>query len=78
MFIHGGSGTAGADEEATGLSRFGKSVRTFLIKFWIWLVAINLFGFGIQGSQVVIFRIMYMVLFLIFTIVFQVLTHYYL
>ena len=54
------------------MERIGQWVRGLLVKFWIWLVAIMLFIFGIQGSEVVIFRIMYMVLFLIFTITFQV------
>lgn len=54
------------------MQRLGQWVRSLLVKFWIWVVAIMLFVFGIQGSEVVIFRIMYMVLFLIFTITFQV------
>lgn len=54
------------------MERIGQWVRGLLVKFWIWLVAIMLFIFGIQGSEVVIFRIMYMVLFLVFTITFQV------
>lgn len=54
------------------MQRLGQWVRSLLVKFWIWLVAIMLFIFGIQGKEVVIFRIMYMVLFLIFTITFQV------
>ncbi|XP_069958541.1 piezo-type mechanosensitive ion channel component isoform X4 [Cherax quadricarinatus] len=53
------------------MQRLGQWVRSLLVKFWIWVVAIMLFVFGIQGSEVVIFRIMYMVLFLIFTITFQ-------
>ncbi|KAG7166218.1 Piezo-type mechanosensitive ion channel component-like [Homarus americanus] len=53
------------------MQRLGQWVRGLLVKFWIWVVAIMLFVFGIQGSEVVIFRIMYMVLFLIFTITFQ-------
>lgn len=57
------------------MERIGQWVRGLLVKFWIWLVAIMLFIFGIQGSEVVIFRIMYMVLFLIFTITFQVSLH---
>ncbi|KAK3878310.1 hypothetical protein Pcinc_017051 [Petrolisthes cinctipes] len=61
------------DDQMTSpvMQRLGQWVRSLLVKFWIWLVAIMLFIFGIQGSQVVIFRIMYMVLFLIFTITFQ-------
>ncbi|XP_066947530.1 piezo-type mechanosensitive ion channel component isoform X4 [Macrobrachium rosenbergii] len=53
------------------MQRLGQWLQGLLAKFWIWLVAIMLFVFGIQGSEVVIFRIMYMVLFLIFTITFQ-------
>ncbi|XP_050729563.1 piezo-type mechanosensitive ion channel component-like isoform X11 [Eriocheir sinensis] len=61
------------DEQTSSpvMQRVGQWLRGLLVKFWIWLVAIMLFIFGIQGSEVVIFRIMYMVLFLIFTITFQ-------
>ncbi|XP_037802529.1 LOW QUALITY PROTEIN: piezo-type mechanosensitive ion channel component-like [Penaeus monodon] len=65
--------TSSQDEPTTSpvMERLGQWLRGLLVKFWIWVVAIMLFVFGIQGSQVVIFRIMYMVLFLIFTITFQ-------
>ncbi|KAK7084127.1 hypothetical protein SK128_022453, partial [Halocaridina rubra] len=65
--------TSTQDEPAASpvMQRLGQWLRGLLVKFWIWLVAIMLFVFGIQGSEVVIFRIMYMVLFLIFTITFQ-------
>ncbi|XP_071541022.1 piezo-type mechanosensitive ion channel component isoform X2 [Panulirus ornatus] len=65
--------TSSHDETTTSpvMQRLGQWVRSLLVKFWIWVVAIMLFVFGIQGSEVVIFRIMYMVLFLIFTITFQ-------
>ncbi|XP_063601150.1 piezo-type mechanosensitive ion channel component-like [Penaeus indicus] len=65
--------TSSQDEPTASpvMERLGQWLRGLLVKFWIWVVAIMLFVFGIQGSQVVIFRIMYMVLFLIFTITFQ-------
>lgn len=43
-----------------------------LIKYWIWVVATMLMIMSLSGSKVVIYRIVYMFLFLTFTIMFQV------
>jgi len=54
------------------MKRLGDFVKSLLIKFWIWVVVIMLFVIGISGTHVTMFRIVYMVLFLIFVLVFQV------
>lgn len=51
---------------------FGKILQQFLTKFWIAIVAIMLFTSGITGSRMTLFRIIYMMLFLLFVISFQV------
>ncbi|KAK0083674.1 hypothetical protein PV325_008424 [Microctonus aethiopoides] len=50
----------------------GKVVKKLLTKFWIIVVAIMLFTSGITGERMTVFRIMYMTLFLIFVISFQI------
>jgi cytochrome b subunit of formate dehydrogenase len=54
------------------MNRLADFVKGFLTKFWIWVVAIMLFVIGITGTHMTMFRIIYMVLFLIFVLVFQV------
>ncbi|XP_033209745.1 piezo-type mechanosensitive ion channel component isoform X3 [Belonocnema kinseyi] len=51
---------------------FGKILQQFLTKFWIAIVAIMLFTSGITGSRMTLFRIIYMMLFLLFVISFQI------
>ena len=50
----------------------GDFVKNLLTKFWIWVVAIMLFVIGITGTRMTVYRILYMALFLIFVLVFQV------
>jgi len=54
------------------MNRLGGFVKSLLTKFWIWMVAIMLLVIGISGTRMSMFRIVYMVLFLIFLLVFQV------
>ena len=51
----------------------GKLLQDLLTRFWIAVVAIMLFICGITGERMTMFRIVYMSLFLIFVITFQVL-----
>ncbi|XP_048509324.1 piezo-type mechanosensitive ion channel component isoform X2 [Athalia rosae] len=57
-------------------SKFMKNVGTLtqkiLTKFWIGVVAIMLFTSGITGERMTVFRIIYMSLFLIFVVTFQI------
>jgi hypothetical protein len=50
----------------------GEFIKSLMTKFWIWMVAIMLFVIGITGTHMTMFRIVYMVLFLTFVLVFQV------
>lgn len=54
----------------------GNLLKQFLTKFWIAIVAIMLFTSGITGSRMTVFRIIYMSLFLIFVITFQVMSNH--
>ncbi|XP_048520924.1 piezo-type mechanosensitive ion channel component isoform X8 [Dendroctonus ponderosae] len=49
----------------------GNYLKRFLTKFWIWVVAITLFAVAITGQRMTGFRIVYMALFLIFILSFQ-------
>ncbi|XP_076270338.1 piezo type mechanosensitive ion channel component isoform X7 [Rhynchophorus ferrugineus] len=49
----------------------GGYLKKFLTKFWIWVVAITLFAVAITGQRMTGFRIVYMALFLIFILSFQ-------
>lgn len=48
-------------------------LKELLIKYWIWIVASMLMVMSLSGDRVVLYRVVYMVLFLTFIIVFQVL-----
>ncbi|XP_012270066.1 piezo-type mechanosensitive ion channel component [Orussus abietinus] len=50
----------------------GVLVKKMLTKFWIAVVAIMLFICGITGERMTVFRIIYMSLFLLFVITFQI------
>ncbi|RZF34695.1 hypothetical protein LSTR_LSTR002777 [Laodelphax striatellus] len=69
------TGTPSPTEAQTKTSQFiqeiGQNLREFLIKYWIWVVAIFLFFIGISGERMTIFRIVYMALALIFVLTFQ-------
>ncbi|KAL3280583.1 hypothetical protein HHI36_003816 [Cryptolaemus montrouzieri] len=67
-------GTAAGVEkepETTTLDKFGQWFRTFLASIWIWIVAITLFFVAVTGQRMTGFRIVYMALFLIFVVTFQ-------
>uniref|UniRef100_A0A336MKE4 CSON001936 protein n=1 Tax=Culicoides sonorensis TaxID=179676 RepID=A0A336MKE4_CULSO len=54
------------------VTKLGNIINSFLVKGWIWIVAITLFIFGISGGDnMTMFRIIYMALFLFFVITFQ-------
>ncbi|XP_023248310.1 piezo-type mechanosensitive ion channel component isoform X2 [Copidosoma floridanum] len=50
----------------------GRLVKKFLVKFWIAAVALMLFISGFVGERMTVFRIIYMTLFLLFIITFQI------
>lgn len=54
------------------VQKTGKVVRELMTKYWIWVVASILFGIGISGDRMTIFRIIYMALALVFILTFQV------
>jgi len=54
------------------MEKIGTFLQDVLTKFWIWVVAIMLFVIGLGGEEVVLYRIVYMALFLIFILTFQV------
>lgn len=54
------------------MMKIGTFVQDIMTKFWIWVVAIMLFVIGLGGDKVVLYRIVYMALFLIFILTFQV------
>ena len=49
--------------------------RKILVKYWIWIVALMLMIMSVSGKRVVVFRIFYMTLFLVFLLTFQVSHH---
>lgn len=59
------------NKESAFITKAGKLISGFLIKYWIYIVAITLFVCGITGNQMTGFRIIYMALFLIFVLTFQ-------
>jgi piezo-type mechanosensitive ion channel component 1/2 len=42
------------------------------VRYWIYVVVIMLFVIGVTGDRMTIFRIIYMFLFLVFILMFQV------
>lgn len=60
------------EKESAFITKAAKLINTFLVKFWIFVVVITLFVCGITGQQMTGFRIVYMALFLIFVLTFQV------
>jgi hypothetical protein len=47
-------------------------LKEFLIKYWIWVVATMLMVMSLSGNRVVLYRVVYMFLFLTFVLLFQV------
>lgn len=56
----------------TTFANFSKELRKLFVKYWIWVVAIMLMVMSLRGDSVVIYRIIYMLLFLSFIFIFQV------
>lgn len=54
------------------MESIGSIIKTLFTKFWIVVVAIMLFTSGITGERMTVFRIVYMSLFLLFIVTFQV------
>ncbi|XP_053604167.1 piezo-type mechanosensitive ion channel component isoform X3 [Plodia interpunctella] len=54
----------------------GVSFRRFCARYWIYVVVIMLFVIGITGDRMTIFRIIYMFLFLVFILMFQISWYY--
>lgn len=54
------------------MKKAGTALNQALVKTWIWIVMIALFVSGMAGTQMTGFRIIYMTLFLLFIIIFQV------
>ncbi|KAK8785710.1 hypothetical protein V5799_007925 [Amblyomma americanum] len=52
--------------------RLGRLVQKWLTRYWIWVVATMLMVISLGGTEVVLYRIAYMLLFLFFILVFQV------
>lgn len=69
-----GTATGVKNEQEKGskiMDIIGKHIKQFLTKFWIWVVAVTLFGVAITGQRMTSFRIIYMALFLFFVMSFQ-------
>lgn len=60
------------EKESVFVAKAAKLINAILIKFWIFVVVIMLFIFGIAGEKMTGFKILYMALFLIFVLTFQV------
>ncbi|XP_071053073.1 piezo-type mechanosensitive ion channel component isoform X2 [Onthophagus taurus] len=54
------------------ISLIGSYLRHASVRLWIWVVAITLFVVAITGERMTVFRILYMALFLIFILTFQI------
>lgn len=54
------------------MMKAGAAFKSALLQMWIWIVVVALFFFSIYGDKMTVFRITYMVLFLVFVITFQV------
>lgn len=54
------------------VSKAALTIKTFLMKFWIFIVALTLLLCGVTGEEVTGIRIVYMTMFLIFMLTFQV------
>ncbi|XP_053696010.1 piezo-type mechanosensitive ion channel component isoform X3 [Sabethes cyaneus] len=65
------AGPAPDKKSSAFITHAGTMINSFLIKFWIWVVAITLFLSGMTGNRMTGFRIVYMALFLIFVLTFQ-------
>lgn len=60
------------DHKSKPFHRLAKMLKHLLLQLWIWVVVITLFLCGAYGQRMTAFRIIYMALFLVFLISFQV------
>lgn len=67
----------GADKSSELMKKLGAIFNSVLLKSWLWVVVFVLFTSGMAGQRMTGFRIMYMTLFLVFLIVFQVKKNFY-
>jgi len=58
------------------LLSLSNTIHFILVKYWIWVVAIMLMVMSVGGRHVVIYRIIYMLLFLSFIFILQVLLNH--
>lgn len=54
------------------MMKAGAAFNSILLQLWIWIVVFALFFYAIIGVKMTVFRIVYMILFLVFVITFQV------
>lgn len=54
------------------MMKAGAAFKSALLQIWIWIVIFAMFFFSIYGDKMTVFRVTYMVLFLVFVITFQV------
>ena len=57
---------------STSVTWVMRNIRKFMVKYWIWIVALMLMIMSVGGTRVVIYRVFYMFLFLTFILTFQV------
>lgn len=62
------------EHKSKPFNRLAKMVKHLLLQLWIWVVVIALFLCGAYGHRMTAFRIIYMTLFLVFLILFQVIS----
>lgn len=53
-------------------TKAAKIIKAFIVKYWIFIVALTLLLCGVTGNQVTGFKIVYMAMFLVFMLTFQV------
>lgn len=58
------------------MMKAGAAFKSILLQLWIWIVVFALFFYAIIGEKMTVFRIAYMILFLVFVITFQVSRNY--
>lgn len=65
-------GTKPETKKSKIMLKAGTIFKSVLMQFWIWIVVFALFFFSVYGREMTVFRIVYMGLFLIFMVTFQV------
>lgn len=65
----------GDDTQSTKTSVLWKCINlamAIMVRLWVWIILIIMFAYAVYGSQVTVFRTVYMALFLVFVNLFQV------